>query len=220
MMYNKLGNWWYKQCKKHKALDWIDDNILWYVWTKPREYYLTVRHWFYCNFNKYHWRLLVTAFKTYPWDGTFILELEERQIDKQLHWFEHHQTMVDEQYNEIMRSLKWAKYCIHTLNNEYDLFHFEGDIKSIPQSKDPSTGEMYDDPSNEDAELHRMDFTDHHYFYDGPRINRRNAHRFLNKGMLESNMFKEGHFDHELYMAKARHLYYLIRERYTDLWWD
>ena len=52
MLYNKFDYWWYDFCKKRKWADWIDDNIVWYVYTKPREYYLTVRHWFRCNFNK------------------------------------------------------------------------------------------------------------------------------------------------------------------------
>jgi hypothetical protein len=220
MMYNKLGTWWYKQCKKHKVLDWIDDNILWYVWDKPRDIYLTVRHWFYCNFNRYHWRLVKTAFKSYPWDGSFLLELEECQIDKQLHWFSHHQTMVDEQYNEIMRSLKWAKHCIHTLNNEHELYHYDGEMLSIPQIKDPSSGEWVDDPGNEDAELHRLDFTNHRYVYDGPYVNRRNAIRFMDKDQKESETYLKNVHDSDLYVRKARYLYYLIRERYTDLWWD
>ena len=219
MMYNKLGTWWYKQCKKHKVLDWIDDHIIWYVWTKPQDWYLTVRHWFRCNFNKYHWRLVKQAFVTHPWDGSFLLELEELQIDKQLHWFEHHQAMVDEQYNEIMRSLRLAKYCIHVANNECDLFHFEGEHKFIPQVRNEA-GELVDDPTAEDAELYRMDNSECKYIYDGPRVNHRNARRFLNKHLVESDYFKNGGYDHEYYMTKCKHLYYLIRERYTDLWWD
>ena len=223
MMYNKLGDWWYKQCKKHKVLDWIDDNILWYVWSKPRSAYLSVKHWFYCNWNKYHWRLVKTAFLTHPWDGGFILCLEECQIDKQLHWFKHHQLMVDEQYNEIMRSLRWAKHCIHMLNNETDLYHYDGDMKFVPQvwtTDEEGKKTLVDTEKEDDAELYRMDNSNSHYVYDGPRVNKRNAHRFLNKQTIEMDYFKNGNMDHELYLAKCRHLYYLVRERCTDLWWD
>ena len=218
MLYNKFDYWWYDFCKKHKWADWIDDNIVWYVYTKPREYYLTVRHWFRCNFNKYHWALVKQAWCSYPWDGNFLLELEERQIDKQLYHFEHHQTMVDEQYNEIMRSLRWAKHCIHVLNNECDYFHYDGAFKSIPQKRDEN-GE-FQDCTEDEAQVYRMDFSNHFYRYDGPRVNKRNAHRFVNKHILESEHFKSGNMDHDYYMSKCRHLYYMIRERYTDLWWD
>jgi hypothetical protein len=223
MMYNKVGDWWYKKCKKSKFCDWIDDNILWYVWTKPREYYLDVRHWFVCNFNIYHWRLVKEAFLMHPWDGGFLLSMEERMIDKQLHWFKHHQSMVDEQYNEIMNSLKRAKYCLHVLNNETDLYHFNGESKSIPQKFTTNEdGERITvNVDNEDeAEIYLLDNSDLQYVYDGPRVNKRNAHRFLHPQTIKMDYFKEGNMDHELYMAKCRHLYYLIRERCTDLWWD
>lgn len=215
-----LKHWWYKKCKKHKALDWIDDHIVWYVWTKPHDWYLTVRHWIRCNFNHYHWRLVKQAWCSYPWDGSFILELEERQIDKQLYWFEHHQAMVDEQYNEIMRSLRWAKYCVHVLNNECDYFHYDGDHKFVPQVRD-NNGELVDGPEEmEEAELYRMDMSNCHYVYDGPYVNKRNARRFVSKQLYESEWFQKDNHLHEYYMAKCRHLYYLIRERCTDLWWD
>ena len=206
----KISDWWYKKCKSNKVCDWIDDNILWYIWDKPKSAYRTVYHWLYCNFNKYHWRLIKQAFVTYPWDGGFILELEERQIDKQLHWFKHHQLMVDEQYNEIMRSLKWAKHCIHVLNNETDYFHFDGNVEYGPvkQVGDSNMG------------LSEIKTDKLIYRYDGPYVNKRNAKRFLNKALLESNIFKSGNYDHEYYMAKARHIYYKVRERYTDYWWD
>ena len=223
MMYNKLGDWWYKQCKKHKVLDWIDDNILWYVWSKPRSAYLSIKHWFYCNWNKYHWRLVKTAFLTHPWDGAFILYLEECQIDKQIHWFKHHQLMVDEQYNEIMRSLRWAKHCIHVLNNETDLYHYDGDMKFVPQvwtTDEEGKKTLVDTEKEDDAELYRMDNSNSRYVYDGPRVNKRNAHRFLSKQTIAMDFFKNGNMDHELYLAKCRHLYYFVRERCTDLWWD
>lgn len=223
--HHKIADWWddkkkqlsdrrYEYAKNHKWFKWIDDNIVWYVWDKPRDWYRTVRHWFVCNFNRYHWRLLKAAWTSYPWDGGFILYLEECQIDKQLHWFEHHQQMIDEQYNEIMRTLRWAKYCIHVLNNETDLFHYDGEMKFEPIE---DVGET---PDGHKLGLSRLNMDDMVYCYDGPRVNRRNARRFLNKSFVENERFKEGHWDHELYMAKCRHIYYMVRERFTDYWWD
>ena len=223
MLDNKFDYWWYDVCKKHKWCDWIDDHIMWYVYTKPREYYRTVRHWFYCNFNKYHWALLKQAWCSHPWDGGFILQLEERQIDKQIHWFEHHQTMVDEQYNEIMRSLRWAKHCIHVMNNECDYFHYDGESKMIPQkyvTNEEGKRVLVDTDNEDDAELYRYDNSGSQYVYDGPRLNKRNARRFMNKQTVENDYFKEGNMDHDYYIAKCRHIYYLVRERYTDYWWD
>ena len=215
----KVKSWWYKKCKSNKICNWIDDNIFWYLWVKPKSMYRSVHHWFYCNFNKYHWRLLKQAFLTHPWDGSFILELEEKQIDKQIHWFEHHQLMVDEEYNDIMRSLRWAKHCIHVVNNETDYFHYDGDVKSIPQKRN-GDGKLVDSDTSEGAEMYRVDTTDLVYHYDGPYLNKRNASRFLNKQMINSDYFKKGNFDHEYYLQKAKYMYYKIRYKYTDYWWD
>lgn len=234
--FKKIPVKWNNACVRHKSLAWIDDNVFWWLYDKPREWYLNIRHWFYCNWNVYHWRLVKTAFLTHPWDGGFILSLEECQIDKQIHWFKHHKTMVDEQYNEIVKSLRWAKYCVHVLNNEYDLFHSEGEIQSVPQKFNKETGKWEDcgdaEPmmtgertlKSEDGEheigLHRMVLDDLKIIYDGPYVNHRNASRFLDKDIIKSDRFKEGRWDNELYMAKCRHLYYRIREQYTELWWD
>ena len=211
--------WWYEKCEKNKFCKWFDDNITWYLYDKPKSAYRSVRHWFYCNFNKYHWRLLKQAFVSYPWDGQFILDLEERQIDKQIHWFEHHQSMIGEQYNEIKRTLKWAKHCIHVMNNESELFHYDGEMKTIPVRKDEN-GKIVDDETVKEPSLYRIDTTEMFYHYDGPYVNKRNASRFLDKMVVESKRFKSGEMDHDYYLKKAQHLYYKIRYYYTQIWWD
>ena len=205
--------------KKNKLFDWIDDHIIWYIYTKPREYYLNLRGWIYYNFNKYHWELIKTAITSYPYDGTYLLVLEEKQIDKVLYYFEHHQSMIDEQYNEILRTLKLAKYCLHILNNEWDLYEYSGETKMIPQKKSED-GKTYINCEEKDAEVYHMDISNHVYHYKGPRVNKHNAYRFIDRNIMECESFKNGTMDHELYVAKCRHLYYLVRERCTDIWWD
>ena len=201
---SKFGNWWYKQTKKSVFINWVDDNVVWYLYDKPRDRYETVRHWLYCNWNREHWELVKQAFCSYGWDGLFIYELEEKQIDKQLKWFSNHQILADEQYNEIMRSLKWAKYLIHTINDESALYHFTGEPKRVEL---PTGGYRYESGI----------FTCH---YDGPYINKRNAKRFLTNGQLESEYFMGGNCDHEIYLIKCKHLYHKVREKYTNYWWD
>ena len=226
---------WHNACVRHKSLAWVDDNIIWWLWDKPKDWYRSTRHWFYCNWNRWHWRLVKTALLSHPWDGGFILSLEECQIDKQIHWFAHHQLMVDEQYNEIVKSLRWAKHCIHVMNNDHELFHFDGQMKSVPQKFNPETHEWEDCGEAEpmltgertlrtedghDIGLCRIDMDGMRYVYDGPRVNRRNAARFLDRRVVESERFSEGRWDGDLYLAKCRHLYYRIREQYTEKWWD
>lgn len=195
----EISKWWSKQTEKFKICDWIDDIILDII-----SKYRSTRHWFYCNWNKEHWRLVRQAFLSYGWDGNFIYELEEKQIDKQLKWFSKHQNMIDEQYNEIMWSLKLSKYLIHVINNETDLFHYTGEPKFV--KKTDTTSEFH---------LGTLQ-----YHYDGPYINKRNLKRFLNKTQLENEYFVGGDCDHDIYLIKCKYLYHRIREKYTDYWWD
>ena len=37
---------------------------------------------------------------------------------------------------------------------------------------------------------------------------------------INSDYFKKGNFDHEYYLQKAKYMYYKIRYKYTDYWWD
>jgi hypothetical protein len=229
----KIEKKWDNACARHKSLAWVDDNILYWLWRRPKDAYYSVRCWFRYNWCREHWELLKAAFHSYPWDPCFLTYLEERQIDKYIAHFKTHQRMIDEQYNEIVRSLRWAKYCISIINDDSELFHYDGEMKSVPQIKNEETGEWEDVGEPEpmltgerkvdegpEYKLYRIDMDSMKYVYDGPRVNTRNAARFLNKKVVESDYFKEGHMRHELYVAKCRHLYYLIRERCTDLWWD
>lgn len=195
----KLSDWWYSQTEKYKLCDWIDDIII-----NIKSKYRSIKHWFYCNWNKEHWRLVKQAFLSYGWDGYFIYELEEKQIDKQLKWFSKHQRMIDEQYNEIIWSLKLAKYLVHVINNETDLFHFTGSSKFNKIS---------------DGQ-YQYDNGDLKYHYDGPYINKRNLKRFLTNAQLKDEYFMGGNCDHEIYMIKCKYMYHRIREKYTDYWWD
>lgn len=214
----KLSDWWYKKTKKSKICSWIDDNIVWWAYDRPKDVYLSVKHWFYCNWNKEHFRLVKQAWCSYGWDHAFLLGLEELQIDKQIKWFSKHQLMVDEQYNEIMRSLRWAKYCIHIMNTDGDeLYEYSGDMKSVPVVRDPENGELID-TDDEDAEIHRLDMSDVKYTYKGPKVNMRNMGRFFKEDACSVD-YVTSH-PSSLYVRKCKHLYYMIRERYTELWWD
>jgi hypothetical protein len=208
---SKIGRWWIRKCKKYKILEWLDDKVVWYLYDKPKEFYRSIMHWFVCNWNKEHYAFMKQALVSYGWDGSFLYQMEEKMIDKYLKWFSEHQAMIDEQYNEIMSSLKKAKYLIHIINNDTDLFHYDGEIEHIPSDKVNEYGEPL---------FYQVKTDKLKYYYDGPYVNRHNARRFLTNGEYESEMFKRGNMDNELYLKKCKHLYHKIREKYTDYWWD
>ena len=182
----------------------------------PKDYYKEIRQWFYCNWNIEHWRLIKQAFFSYGWDHWFLTKLEERQIDKALRWFKYHQHMIDEQYEEIVRYLHLAKHLIHIINNAGEgLYDYEGDLEFIPVIKDVK-GNLVDSPNNTKAELFKLDDSNLKYIYNGHYVNYRNINRFVGDKLIKYYTKNT----HEYYLIKCKHLYYKIRERYTDYWWD
>jgi len=188
---------WYDLCKKYKVLDWIDDNILWYVWEKPKSAFKTIRYWFYCNWNKEHYRLVKRAFTSYPWDYFYMYELMECQIDKQIRWFEKHK-LVENSDTDILRPLKWAKQCIHAMNNESELYE-------------------YDHNKSENKKT-----------YTGPKINYRNEERFYKEfksdfratPTIENLKKYYRDYPEEYYILKCRKILFDILKQYSYRWWD
>lgn len=181
----------------------IIDNIIYYLIDKPKDIYLTIKHWFYCNWNKEHWTLVKYAITSYGYDYAYLYELIEAQIEKQVKWFSKHQRMVDEQYNQITKSLRWAKYCIHVINNDSDLYHFEGGRDFL----------------EENCSVCKTVESLPTYVYDGPYVNIKNINRFINTDKKDIYCFWIEHKD-ILYTEKCKNLFWKIMQQYSELWWD
>lgn len=208
---------WHSLTKRNKFAKWIDNYILYYVWQVPYDTYKSIRTWLYCNTNKYHWRLVSRAYHAYPWDFGYLLDIEYAQLDKMMYWFTHHQLMCDEQYEHILKYLGLAKRLLGIIINETDLYHYDGKCEFVP-GKHGEDGEWIDLPKGTDAELYRFDKGTSKYVYDGPDFNMKNCSRFMGEKCFKRAM--ERGYLHEMYIAKCKHLYYYIRERYTVEWWD
>lgn len=190
-------------CEKYKWYNWIDDHIFWYIYDKPKSAYRSVKHWFYCNWNKYHWRLIKASFLSYGWDESFSLKLEYAQIEKQLYWFEKQRYFDTDKTKLTIRTLKLAKYCLNIMITEAsDLWYSTGSFDSV-------------DNGNGTFTLTEGTY-EHHY--NGPYVNTKNALRFISKSMNDS-IIARGYYE-ELYLAKCRKLYYKIKEQYSVYWWD
>lgn len=190
-----------------KTFKEIVEDIEYYLVDKPKDVYLSIRHWFYCNWNIDHFRLVKAAFFSYPWDHGYLLELEELQIKKALRWFETHQTATDEFHLPKVRSLRIASVLLHRINHPEELYDYV---------EYGSNEEMVRDgrPDDLDKQLGTIPMK---YVYNGPRLNRRNMDRFMTKEELK--VIQHFH-DDDLQVIKCKALYYKIRERYTDIWWD
>ena len=185
----------------------IVEDIEYYLVDKPKDVYLSIRHWFYCNWNIDHFRLVKAAFFSYPWDHSYLLELEELQIIKALRWFETHQTATDEFHLPKVRSLRIASVLLRRINHPEELYDY------VDYGSDE---EMMRDGRPDDLDK-QLGIRPMKYVYNGPRVNRRNMDRFMTKEEL--NVIQHFH-DDDLQVIKCKALYYKIRERYTDIWWD
>lgn len=188
---------WYNLCKKYKILDWIDDNIVWYIYDKPKNLFKTIRYWFYCNWNKEHWRLVKSTFVSYPWDSYFMYHTLECYIDQQLRWFNKHK-LVENVDEEIVRPLRWAKHCVHVLNNDTDLYEYD----------------IFEDSNRK-------------YKYLGPYLNYKTLDRYLKidnlfKSHEDMEYIRNFYIKHpdEYYMLKCKYMLYRILWQYSGRWWD
>lgn len=190
-----------------KTLEEIKEDLEYWFLDKPKDLYLSIRHWFYCNWNMDHFRLVKAAFMSYPWDHSYLLRLEELQIKKALSWFEKHQTATDEYHIPKLNSLRIAHTLLHRINHQdewYDYVPYENEEEMAKDGRPDKLDRM-------------LNITPMKYIYNGPRVNRRNMDRFMSKEELKVI----GHFhDDDLYVIKAKSLYYKIRDKYTDTWWD
>ena len=197
----KRGDWWYNLCKKYKVIDWIDDYIVWYIYNKPKDWYKSVKHWIYCNFNKEHFNLVKTAFFSYPWDSYYLDKLNKCQIEKMIKYFEVHNEFENSDTN-VLRPLKIAKHCLDV--------KLDDDILS-----------KYD----ETKPLHER------FEYIGPKLNYKNIYRFIdcssftNIDHIEKSEFYNNIISfyeknpEEYYKLKAENIYYKILKQYADRWW-
>lgn len=185
---------WYNLCKKYKILDWIDDNIIWYIYNKPKSFIKTVRYWFYCNWNKEHWKLVKSTIVSYPWDYYFMYETLECYIDKQLRWFKKHQ-IVENCEEDIIRPLKWAKHCLHMINHDEKL-------------------------SSYDFKTHKSTYLGPKINYK--TLDRYLSYQNMFRPGTDKNEIKKYYINYpqEFYILKCNYILFKILLQYSHKWWD
>lgn len=177
----------------------IKDEIKYFPYRLKHWYYGTIS-WFRYHFNKGTVNLIKTILTTYPYDFCFLYRIEKAKLQEMLNYYEKSNIMSDEKKEQVVRTLKLAISLINIINEDgIQLFHYDGKMEFI----DEGNG------------LHRCDTSNLHYHSD-VKVNLKNANRYGND--LNQKIFNE--MPHELYVMKAKHLYYKLRLYYTDLWWD
>jgi hypothetical protein len=163
-----------------------------------------LRGWIrYHVFNKNFKKLHKTVMKSYPWDYSFLYELERAKIEEMCKYHEKHQRFTNWEY--VVRDMKLCMKLIDIFTNKVNLFHYDGNIVFNPIE------------GSEDYEVsHTPDFK---YVCD-VKVNTRNIDRFIPRGKdCPCREYWKEHA-HEVYILKAKALYHKIRLEKDFEWWD
>lgn len=170
-------------------------------WEKVRE----AIYWIRMHTKKRFLRVLKATLKSYPYDSSFLLEIEQAKLNEIADYIETDDRFVGCEY--VVRDIRLCVKLIEILKHETVYFHFNGDIRFVPSGK-------VDEDGNEIMELKPT--PDFKYVCD-VNVNKRNINRFV-RNQKEKEAFENQ--PHELYLRKARCLYHKIRSEREQEWWD
>ena len=159
-----------------------------------------VRAWFKYHFTTDFFNIIKTAFKGYPWQESFLYDLERAKLVEMINYHKKVQRFVGWEY--VVRDMELCVRLIDIFNSDgIDLFEYLGDLDFIEQTDDGT------------YEVDGSDLKYHCKIY----VNFSNIDRFVSNECL-----KKYYIDapHELYILKAKRLYHKIRYERDAEWWD
>jgi len=152
--------------------------------------YHTRKEWF---------SLLKETLLSYPYDHSYLLRLEQIKLKEMIAYHKKAQRFVG--VEKVIRDMNIAVGLLDIMLGNKDLFHFDGDL-------------LFNKIEGKD-EYEVVKSTDFKYVSD-INVNLRNIDRFIPKERQKIYL----DMPHELYIEKAKVLYYKIRLEHTDEWWD
>lgn len=155
-------------------------------------------YWMRYHFSGDFIKLLKTVLKGYPWDVHYLYDLEKAKIEEMSRYHEKYHTKYG--YRHTIRDMKICMSLIEIFSEQRELFHYTGQTREVPI---------------EGTDCVEIETGDLQYHCD-VHVNTRNICRFLDGECLEWGL----RHPHELYMIKARKLYFKIREERDPEWWD
>ena len=163
--------------------------------------------WFKYRMNKQHLELVKESFVGYPFDHAYLTRIEEYKLKEMLEYHKNRSVvpLEDGTRNEIVSSLELACKLIHMINNEDELYDYDGDDNVAMFVKKDGDDNLYE--LNPERNM---------TYVCNVKVNTNNASRFCRKDQIQ--IYTK--YKHELYLLKVKHVYYMLREMYTDLWWD
>lgn len=171
---------------------------------KAMDVYYSIRNFFNYKLRRSHLNVVKEAFNGYPYDFEFMLELEYAKLKEMLDYHERSHIICEEERKRIIWQLKLAISLLEIISEKRDIFHYDfNENQPLLKEKCEFGYKLLED-------------FDSRYHCD-VNVNTRNVDRFAQNEWEKGYMLKS---PHELYMMKARHLYYRVREQYEQEWWD
>lgn len=179
------------------------------LWWRIKDVFLSIKAWF-CNcFNKKHFSVVKTAFIGYPWDHCYLYDLEYAKLEEMEAYFEKSNITTIETYANMLKYIRIAKYCLNVMRDKVDTFTYEYPGKLEFKQCD-SDDNLYECINSDEL------FKTYKCLVN---VNTNNISRFFNN-LDESDINYIKQYPHELYIKKAKYLYYKIRYEQDHKWWD
>ena len=190
--------------KKGLAKLWENIEILWYCHITDK--YHSVCCWFRICCNKRRWKLVKqAAFHTYPFSYEYFYDLQKTYMEELIAHYKHGYFATAETYEPIVRWIKMAvKLHDIMLDNNVDLFDYEGEMEFVPI---------------DDGKFYKLKY-DNVKYRCLVKVNMRNLDRYLK--LSHNQKAKDWYIEHphELYQLKAWYLYHKLLAYYAKTWWD
>ena len=137
--------------------------------------------------------ILAAWFKGWPYDSYYLLKLEQSKLKEMIAYSERNMRYVGQEYD--IRDMKICVSLIDIITETRDLFTFDGNLE-------------FSEPDEFGNCTINTDKLKYRCFVN---VNERNAYRFSNEN-------RKYHYKHDLYIMKARQLYYQIRIEKEERW--
>ena len=158
-----------------------------------------VRAWFKYHFTKDFFNIIKVALKGYPWQESFLYDIEKAKLIEMINYHKKVQRFVGWEY--VVRDMQLCVNLIDIFNSDgIGLFEYSGDLQFIQSDDD-------------NYEVKGDELKYHCNIY----VNTHNINRFVDNENLKKYYID---LPHELYILKAKRLYHKIRYEHDAEWWD
>ena len=154
--------------------------------------------WCKYHFTKDFFRILKKVLKSYPFDYGYMYEIEKAELQERWNYF--NKTRRFEGVEYVLRDIKICISLLEIICGERDLMTMDGEMKFIDIDDNTS----------------QLDCSDLKYTCN-VNVNLKNIDRFV---PVKKHQKMYISYPDELYLLKAKHLYYKIRAEKSDYWWD